>query len=100
MTFLLDNMISPRIAAALTALGEDVRALRDEFPQETPDIEWIEQVGSKGWAFITVDKHISTRPHEVAALRAAQITGFFLGRFWAKTKAWDQAVWLMRMSPS
>lgn len=95
----MDNMISPRIAAALTALGEDVRALREEFAQETQDVDWIKQAGSRGWAFITVDKHISTRPHEVAALRTAQITGFFLGRFWAKTKGWDQAVWLIRHWP-
>jgi len=99
LTFLLDNMISPRIAAALTALGEDVRALRDEFPRATPDTEWIQELGKRGWAFITVDKHISTRPHEVAALKAAQVTAFFLGRFWAKAKRWDQAVWFVRHWP-
>ena len=99
MTILLDNMISHRIAAALDALGEDVQALRDVFPQQTSDAQWIKEIGEKGWSFITVDKHISTRPHEVAALRDAQVTAFFLGRFWAKTKAWDQAVWLIRHWP-
>lgn len=73
--------------------------MRDEFPQATPDVEWIEGIGSRGWAFITVDKHISTRPHEVAALKAVQATAFFLGRFWAKTKGWDQAVWFVRHWP-
>jgi len=99
LTFLLDNMISPRIAAALKALGEDVRALRDEFPPETSDTQWVESIGKKGWSFITADKRISTRPHQVAALQASKVTGFFLGRFWAKTKFWDQAVWLIRHWP-
>ena len=100
MTIFLDNMISPCFAKALTALGENVRALRDEFPRETPDTVWLESLGERGWPLITLDRRILSRPQELLALRQAGVMAFFLGPFFAKAPFWDQAVWLIRHWPS
>lgn len=99
MKFFLDNMISHRFAEALRALGKDVVALREEFPQNTTDTTWLAELGGHGWALVTVDRHIRSRPLERAALRDAQITAFFLCPFWSKLPYWDQAVWIVRRWP-
>jgi len=100
VTFFLDNMISPKFAKALRALGEDVYALRERFAEDTSDEEWLRRIGGEGWPLVTADKHILSRPHELQALKEAEVTTFFLGPFFAtKTQFWDQAVWLIRNWP-
>jgi hypothetical protein len=92
-------MISPCFARALQALREDVCALQEKFPPNTPDTVWISELGKHGWPLITVDRRIMTRPHELVALKQAGVTAFFLGSFYSKAKFWDQATWLIRYWP-
>jgi hypothetical protein len=100
LTVVLDNMISPRIAAALQALGADVLALREVVSPDTPDADIIRELGQRGHALITADQRIRTRPHEAAVLKQARISAFFLSRFWARLKMWDSAVWLIKWWPT
>ncbi len=80
---MLDNNLAPRIARSLNALFADqhhVVALRDCFPENASDVEWIEDLDQRGgWAVLTRDLHIRTRPHERAALDRARIVFFFDG---------------------
>ena len=101
MKFFFDNMLSPRLAKALSALGEDVVALRDYFPQDTPDSTWLAELGDYGWTLVTVDKHIRTRPAERRELARRKITAFFLYPSFQKKGSglWDQAAWIMRYWP-
>jgi len=100
MTFLLDNNLSPRFAKALSALGSDVKALREEFPRDIQDVVLLAHLASKGWVLVSEDRHILTRPMEAAALKQARVTAFFLGPFFGSLKFWDQAVWLVKHWPS
>jgi predicted nuclease of predicted toxin-antitoxin system len=66
---LLDNNLSPRLAAALHILvepdGHEVRHLRDRFAMNTPDIEWLAALGREGnWVIISADQRIFRNRHE------------------------------------
>jgi hypothetical protein len=84
LKLLVDNNLSPRIARCLQALFEDehqVIAKRDKFPENTTDVDWITALDEEGgWAVITADLHIRTRPHERAALDRSNIVFFFLAK--------------------
>ncbi len=77
-TFFFDNDISFRVAEALGKLvhGHEVKPLRDVFPANTPDTEWIPEVGRKGWILISRDhnqrrrdtEHLALKDHGVRAL--------------------------------
>jgi hypothetical protein len=99
VTLLLDNMISPKIARALVALGAEAKALCDEFNADTADTDLLRQLGSKGWGLVTVDKRILTRPHEAAMLKEAKVTTFFIRSFFGSLRFWDSALWMIKYWP-
>jgi len=99
VTLILDNNISPRIARALAELGADAKALRDAFAQDISDADLLRELGSRGWALVTEDKRILTRPHETAVLREAKVTVFFLRPFFSSLEFWDEAVWMVKHWP-
>ena len=71
MKLLLDNL-SPRIARALHELfkpDHEIVALRDRFPENISDTAYIAALhGEGGWAVLTRDLRIRTRPNERAAV--------------------------------
>lgn len=97
--FSFDNNLSPHFARMLQALDVDVRALRDEFPQDTDDTVWLPEIGRRGWVLVTYDRGITTRPAEARALKDNSVTALILGRFWRTLRRWDQAVWLITNWP-
>ena len=103
MKLLLDNNLAPRIAKALNALFDGqhhIVALRDGFPADTPDVEWITALDQKGgWTVLTRDLHIITRPHERAALDRSRIVFFFLARAWEKFGVEETTARLIRLIP-
>lgn len=103
MKLLLDNHLSPRLAHCLQALFTDdhhIVALREKFAENTTDVEWITALDQEGgWAVITRDLHIRTRPHERAALDKSNIVFFFLATGWRKIPVEDTAVRLIRWVP-
>jgi hypothetical protein len=103
LKLLLDNALSPRIAHCLHALFEGdhcIVALRDKFAANATDVEWITALDQEGgWAVITRDLHIRTRPHERAALDKANIVFFFLAGAWRKSAVEDTAARLIRWIP-
>jgi uncharacterized protein (DUF433 family) len=103
LKLLLDNHLSPRIAHCLRALFDgdhDIVALRDKFAPNTTDVEWITALDWEGgWAVITRDLHIRTRPHERTTLDRANIVFFFLAGAWRKIPVEDTAARLIRWTP-
>ncbi len=103
MKLLLDHNLSPRIARALQALFADdhsVVALRDKFPANVTDPEWIKKLDAEGgWAVLTKDLRIRTRPHERAALDRSRIVFFFLSGSWTKCSVEETAWRLIRLVP-
>lgn len=64
--------------AELRAAGIPSVAHRDMFKPDTPDAEWITEVGRQGWVVITRDQNIRRRPNELRAVRAAGLHLFAL----------------------
>jgi len=105
LNFLLDNNLPPALARALHALTEDgsnqthsVVPLRDKFPTNTPDIEWIEALAQeKNWVVITHDRFKKAMEPEV--LRQAGLIVFLLGKSWKNYNFWDKSHQLVRWWP-
>lgn len=77
LTFFLDYQIGRYVVAnALRDAGAVVEAHIDHFPQAAPDLEWIPQVGKRGWVLITRDANIRRNPLERAAYEDAGLRGF------------------------
>jgi PIN like domain len=103
LKLLLDNNLSPRIARALRELFVDdhsVVALRDKFSTSVSDLEWITALDAEtGWAVVTKDLRIRTRPHERAALDRSRIVYFFLSGSWSKYGVEETTARLIRLVP-
>jgi len=90
MTFFFDNNISPTLVEGLKGFGEDVCHLKDYFPEDTPDPQWLKAIGQNNWILITRDKAINRRPVEKQAIKQYKLGSFFmLGKDmdrWAQVK--------------
>jgi hypothetical protein len=102
LKLLIDNCLSPRIARSLDALFVDhqIVPLRDRFAENASDVEWINALSDQGgWAVLTKDLRIRTRPHERAALDRSRIVYFFLAAGWHKFGMEETAARLIRLVP-
>jgi hypothetical protein len=103
LKLLVDHNLSPRIAHCLQALfvGEhQIFALREKFPNDTTDVEWINALTEDGgWAVLTRDMRLRTRPHERAALDRSRIVYFFHTGSWRKYSVDETAARLIRLVP-
>jgi hypothetical protein len=102
LKLLLDHNLAPRIAKSLQALFDrhEIMALRDKFPTDTPDVDWLRTLDrERGWAVLTMDLRIRTRPHERAALDNSAVVYFFLAGSWRKCSVEEQAWRLIRLIP-
>lgn len=96
-------LLDPKLARALAALFEPdyaIVALRDQFQPSVSDVEWITTLDREGgWAVLTQDLRIRTRPHERAAMDRARIVFFFLAGAWRKYTVMETAARLIRLIP-
>jgi hypothetical protein len=103
LKLLLDHNLSPRLARSLQALFVDdhqIVALREKFAADTPDLEWIKALDAEGgWAVLTRDFRIRTRPHEKAALDRSRVVYFFVAGSWRKCNVEETAARLIRLIP-
>ncbi|HVT10941.1 MAG TPA: hypothetical protein VHE55_01635 [Fimbriimonadaceae bacterium] len=81
-TFFFDNDISPRIVEALKKLvnpnDADLIALRERFPQNTKDVDWIPDAGKNDWVVISRDFNQRRRDSEHAALRLHKVRALYI----------------------
>jgi hypothetical protein len=102
LRLLLDHNLSPRIAQALAVLfpEHEIVALRDRFHPKSTDIDWITALDRDGgWAVMTQDLRIRTRPHERLAMDRARIVFFFLDGAWGRYDVPETAARLIRLLP-
>jgi predicted nuclease of predicted toxin-antitoxin system len=78
MKFFFDNNISENPAQGMKAFGEQVFHLREKFPPDASDEEWLKYIGENGIVLLTRDKNIRYNPAEVGTLRRYKIKAFFL----------------------
>ena len=79
MKFFFDNNLSPRLVRGLLEFGEDVTHLRDQYPADVPDQDWLPDIGAKGWVLVTRDERVRRNPSELAAINIHKVGAFFLG---------------------
>lgn len=102
MKLLVDHNLSPAIPRALSHLFPDhsFAALSDKFPANTADPDWMTALSDEGgWAVITKDLRIQSRPHERLALDRSKIVFFFLAGAWRKYSVPEVAARLIRLVP-
>jgi hypothetical protein len=102
LKLLLDNNLSPAIATALHVLFPEhqIIALRDRFSPKASDEEWMFALDDEGgWAVLTRDLRIQSRPHERAVLDRVKVVFFFIGRSWRKMTVPETAARLIRLVP-
>ncbi len=92
MKFFLDNNLSPKLAKSLNALVEpehQVIHLKDRFPADTSDEEWMLALAKEtDWVIISGDIQITKNRAEIEAWKAAGHTTFFLKKGWINLKGW------------
>jgi hypothetical protein len=77
---LVDHNLSPAIPRSLQHLypTHTFAALSDRFQAATSDIDWMAELDREGgWAVLTKDVRIQSRPHERLALDRSKIVFFF-----------------------
>lgn len=79
ITFFIDRSLGGRyVAQALRDAGAQVEIHDDHFPQDAPDVDWLTDVGKRGWIVLSKDERIRRNRVERAALQAAGLRAFFL----------------------
>lgn len=104
MKFMFDEHMPPRLVRSLVELTRDepysIIHLRDRFPPGTLDIEWIIELSNEGgWAFVSEDRRIRRRPHELDALKRSKLVGAFLAKGWNQEELLSRASLLILWWP-
>jgi len=104
MKCLFDNNMPPKLAKTLNFLeGDDgitVEHLKEKFPPNTPDIEWITKLSKESkWFIITQDNQIRKRSLEKKAWQESHIPIIFLQKSWIKLNLWEMAWRLIKYWP-
>lgn len=103
----MDNNLPPVLARVLDALSanklpglEQAIPLRDKFPQDTPDITWIQALGHEGgWFILSADQFRKHGDLERKALRQSGLIVFCLSKQWSSHHYWEHSANLLRWWP-
>ena len=76
--FLDENLSGKIVSGALSEAGIAHETHFAHFKAGTLDIEWLPEVGRRGWIAITKDARIRYNPLEIEALRNAGVGAFVL----------------------
>ncbi|MGH9203417.1 MAG: hypothetical protein ACRD2A_19515 [Vicinamibacterales bacterium] len=63
--FFTDRDLGKRFPEILAAAGLKVERHADYFSPATPDEEWLQRVGERGWIAVTHDRRIRYKPNEL-----------------------------------
>jgi hypothetical protein len=98
---IFDNNLSPAIARALNELfcgDHHIVALRDKFPSNIADADWIAELSKEGtWVVISGDRRITRNKAEFTAFRNSKLIGFFLSKGLYKSKVTKQVERLLAL---
>lgn len=76
--FFADRNLGKTIWEGLWRGGFQIERHKDHFVHDSPDAEWLVEVGRRGWYVLTLDRKIRYRPNEKAAVLAAGVGLFIL----------------------
>ena len=89
MTFFFDNTFPPQLVKILKILNVEAHHLQDDFAPETQDVEWLPEVGRRGWVVVTGDRRISKKPPERKALEEANVIAVFMAKGFTGKQIFD-----------
>lgn len=70
--FFIDRSLGRKHLSQMLAEESERFELHDDhFSQTTPDVDWLEAVGNRGWIVFTKDKRIRHRHNELSSLLQA-----------------------------
>lgn len=76
--FFTDRDLGKLVPELLQEAGINVEKHSDHFPDDVKDVDWLAQVGLKGWFCLTHNKRIRYRPNERDAVMHAGVGLFIL----------------------
>lgn len=77
--FFVDRSLGKNVVPdALVKAGIAVARHSDHFPENAPDVLWLQKCGQEGWIVLAKDKAIRTNEVERRALFNAGVAAFFL----------------------
>jgi PIN domain-containing protein len=101
--FFFDNNLPPKLAKSLHLLVEpdhEVVHLKDRFPANASDEEWITALATEQpWVIISGDLRIRKNPYVMKAWKSAGHTLFFLKPGWINLSLWTQTWKLVKCFP-
>jgi hypothetical protein len=102
-TFFFDNDISFRIVHALRELVDPTEhqllALRDKFPVDAKDVDWIPVAGKEGWVVISRDHNQRRRDAEHAALIRYRVKALYIRQSGQAAELYADAARIIRSWP-
>ena len=76
--FFTDRDLGKQFPAILRTAGILVEAHSDHFAHDTPDDEWLPEVGRRGWVVLTHDQRIRYKSNERDAVMSNGVAMFVL----------------------
>jgi hypothetical protein len=74
ITFYIDRCLGNKlIVETLRSAGVTVEIHDDHFAKDAPDLDWIPEIGKRGWVVLTKDARIGTNQLERLAVASAQM---------------------------
>jgi predicted nuclease of predicted toxin-antitoxin system len=80
IVFYVDRCLGRSIATQLKQAGLNIKYHDDEFSQNAQDIEWLSEVGKRGWIVLTKDVAITRNAAERLTVTLAEVRLFALTR--------------------
>jgi len=101
----LDENLPPSLARGIHALLEpeagQAISIPDRFGRGFADLDWIAALHVEGgWAILTTDRKLRTRPHERLALERSGLVVFILAPGWNQEGYWRKAAGIIGWMPS
>jgi hypothetical protein len=88
-------MLPPALATVLRTLDYDAVHLREHFPDNAKDEQWLPVVGRNGWAILTVDLRIANSRSTQELLKSADTVAVFLYPSFQKMGRDKQVAWII-----
>jgi hypothetical protein len=100
----LDENLPPALAQAAHALlrpqGGEAISIPERFGRSFADVDWISELHQEGgWAVLTTDRKLRTRPHERLALEQSGLLVFIMAPGWNQEGFWRKAAGVIRWLP-
>ncbi len=104
MKLALDENLPASLAHALHALlkpeGGEAMSIHERLGAGIGDRDWITVLNREGgWAVLTTDRKLRSRPHERLALEQSGLMVFILAQGWNQESYWPKAAGVIRWVP-